>query len=85
MIRLGCIVLGGGYCSHYDSYAMESLDVNWFNCYWVGCSPICQVLFISTPAAIFGEQLSQAMIGVEMASACYRISCVPPLFGIIAP
>jgi predicted MFS family arabinose efflux permease len=37
----------------------------------------------STPAH-FGEDNSQALIGVQMASAYIGICCMPPLFGLVA-
>ncbi len=48
-----------------------------------GCAPIYPCIIHSTPAH-FGADRSQAIIGVQMASA-YIGSCVmPPLFGLIA-
>lgn len=49
----------------------------------LGCAPIYPSIIHMTPA-LFGEDKSQAMIGVQMASA-YLGSCLaPPLFGLIA-
>ena len=48
-----------------------------------GCAPIYPCIIHSTPAH-FGAEKSQALIGVQMASA-YTGSCLmPPLFGLIA-
>jgi len=49
----------------------------------LGCAPIYPCIIHSTPAH-FGEQNSQALIGVQMASAYVGICCMPPLFGILA-
>ncbi|MGM9548917.1 MAG: MFS transporter [Faecousia sp.] len=48
-----------------------------------GCAPIYPCVIHSTPAH-FGEENSQALIGVQMASAYVGICCMPPLFGLIA-
>lgn len=48
-----------------------------------GCAPIYPCLIHSTPIR-FGEAQSQAIIGVEMASAYVGSTFMPPLFGIIA-
>ena len=49
----------------------------------LGCAPIYPCIIHSTPAH-FGAENSQAMVGVQMASA-YLGSCImPPLFGLIA-
>jgi fucose permease len=49
----------------------------------LGCAPIYPCIIHSTPKH-FGIENSQAMIGVQMASA-YLGNCVmPPLFGLIA-
>ena len=49
----------------------------------LGCAPIYPCIIHSTPDH-FGEENSQAIIGVQMASAYIGICCMPPLFGIIA-
>ena len=49
----------------------------------LGCAPIYPCIIHSTPEH-FGEARSQAMIGVQMASAYTGILLMPPLFGLIA-
>ena len=49
----------------------------------LGCAPIYPSVIHSTPAH-FGADKSQAMIGVEMASAYVGTCLMPPLFGLIA-
>lgn len=49
----------------------------------LGCAPIYPCIIHSTPDR-FGSENSQAMIGVQMASAYVGICCMPPLFGILA-
>lgn len=49
----------------------------------LGCAPIYPCVIHSTPAH-FGAERSQAIIGVQMASAYVGNCLMPPLFGIIA-
>ena len=49
----------------------------------LGCAPIYPCIIHSTPAH-FGAEHSQAIIGVQMASAYFGICLMPPLFGLIA-
>ncbi len=49
----------------------------------LGCAPIYPCVIHSTPAH-FGEENSQAIIGVQMASAYIGVCVMPPLFGLIA-
>lgn len=49
----------------------------------LGCAPIYPSIIHSTPEH-FGAEKSQAMIGVQMASAYAGTCLMPPLFGLIA-
>lgn len=49
----------------------------------LGCAPIYPGIIHSTPAR-FGTARSQAMIGVQMASAYVGSCFLPPLFGVLA-
>ena len=49
----------------------------------LGCAPIYPCIIHSTPA-LFGAERSQALIGVQMASAYIGTCLMPPLFGLIA-
>ncbi len=49
----------------------------------LGCAPIYPCIIHSTPAR-FGQENSQAIIGVQMASAYVGNLLMPPLFGLIA-
>ena len=49
----------------------------------LGCAPIYPCIIHSTPAR-FGAARSQAMIGVQMASAYVGTCLMPPLFGLVA-
>ena len=49
----------------------------------LGCAPIYPCVIPSTPDH-FGPERSQALIGVQMASAYVGVCVMPPLFGVIA-
>lgn len=49
----------------------------------LGCAPIYPSIIHSTPAH-FGKDKSQAMIGVQMASAYVGTCFMPPIFGLLA-
>ena len=49
----------------------------------LGSAPVYPCIIHSTPAH-FGEENSQALIGVQMASAYIGICVIPPLFGVLA-
>lgn len=49
----------------------------------LGCAPIYPCVIHSTPDH-FGEENSQAIIGVQMAAAYTGVCLMPPLFGILA-
>lgn len=49
----------------------------------IGCAPIYPSIIHSTPAN-FGAENSQAIIGIQMASAYTGSTFMPPLFGLIA-
>ena len=49
----------------------------------LGCAPVYPCVIHSTPAH-FGEENSQAIIGVQMASAYMGTLLMPPVFGLLA-
>ncbi|MBQ8370282.1 MAG: MFS transporter [Clostridia bacterium] len=49
----------------------------------LGCAPVYPCIIHSTPAN-FGAKNSQAIIGIQMASAYVGSTLVPPVFGLIA-
>ncbi|TYQ16242.1 UNVERIFIED_CONTAM: fucose permease [Acetivibrio alkalicellulosi] len=49
----------------------------------LGCAPVYPSIIHSTPSN-FGKENSQAIIGIQMASAYVGSTFMPPLFGIIA-
>ena len=52
-------------------------------CIGFGCAPIYSSIIHSTPAH-FGKDKSQALIGVQMASAYTGTCLMPPMFGLLA-
>lgn len=54
-----------------------------FSLIGLGCAPVYPCIIHSTPEH-FGAERSQAMIGVQMASAYVGTCLMPPLFGLIA-
>ena len=54
-----------------------------FSLIGLGCAPIYPCVIHSTPE-YFGAERSQAIIGVQMASAYVGTCLMPPLFGLIA-
>ena len=82
LIRLGQGIIGLGVLALFlplgQPAAMAGLTLM-----GLGCAPIYPCIIHSTPER-FGENHSQALIGVQMASAYIGICCMPPLFGILA-
>lgn len=82
MIRLGqglialgifCLLLPAGTKSALAGLVLTGL----------GCAPVYPSIIHSTPAH-FGAERSQAMIGVQMASAYTGTCLMPPVFGFLA-
>jgi len=82
LIRLGQGIIGLGVVTMLLPFgnlaAMAGLTLM-----GLGCAPIYPCIIHSTPEH-FGEEYSQALIGVQMASAYVGICCMPPLFGLLA-
>ena len=82
MIRLGLSIVTLGIVIMLLPFgargALASLMIIGF-----GCAPVYPCIIHSTPEH-FGKERSQALIGVQMASAYIGILLMPPLFGLIA-
>lgn len=82
MIRLGQTIIGLGILTLILPLGANAALVG-FVVIGLGCAPIYPCIIHSTPAH-FGADKSQAIIGIQMASA-YMGSCLmPPVFGLIA-
>ena len=62
---------------------MQALTIAGFIIIGLGCAPVYPCIIHMTPS-LFGEDKSQAMIGVQMASAYIGSCFAPPLYGLIA-
>ena len=82
MIRMGMCVLLGGIIIVFLPMS-EFVSLAGFILIGIGCAPIYPCIIHSTPD-IFGADKSQAIIGVQMASAYVGTLLMPPLFGVIA-
>ena len=82
MVRLGLGLIGGGIVVLLLPLGAGASLVG-FVIIGLGCAPIYPCLIHATPAN-FGADKSQAVIGVQMASAYVGTCLMPPLFGLIA-
>ena len=82
MIRLGQILIGCGIVVLLLPMGAETALVG-FVLIGLGCAPIYPCIIHSTPGH-FGADRSQAIIGIQMASAYVGTCVMPPIFGLIA-
>ena len=82
MIRLGMTILALGVGILFLPLS-EYISLAGFVLIGIGCAPIYPCIIHSTPD-IFGADKSQAIVGVQMASAYTGSLLMPTLFGIIA-
>lgn len=82
MIRLGQVIIGIGILIMLLP-AGETLSLIGLILIGLGCAPIYPCIIHSTPEH-FGADKSQAIIGVQMASAYVGTLVMPPIFGLIA-
>ena len=82
MIRMGLVIIAIGIAALLIP-GPTILALAGFILVGLGCAPIYPCIIHSTPAH-FGADKSQAIIGVQMASAYIGTSFMPPLFGILA-
>lgn len=82
MIRLGEAIVTVGTVMMLLPFG-EALSLAGLIVIGFGCAPIYPCVIHSTPAH-FGEDKSQAIIGIQMACAYVGTCLMPPLFGLIA-
>ena len=82
MIRLGMVILAVGVGILFLPLS-EYVALAGFVLIGVGCAPIYPCIIHSTPD-IFGADKSQAIVGVQMASAYMGSLLMPTIFGIVA-
>ena len=82
MVRLGIVIILAAICTFLpflgSGFAKTGLVLM-----GVGCAPVYPCIIHATPLR-FGADRSQAIIGVQMASAYIGILLMPPLFGMLA-
>lgn len=82
MIRLGQILIAIGIVALLLP-GSQIISLIGLSLVGLGCAPVYPSIIHSTPDH-FGTDRSQAVIGVQMASAYVGTCFMPPLFGIIA-
>lgn len=82
MVYIGCSIIAAGITALILPFGIVSAVIG-LSLIGLGCAPIYPCIIHSTPAR-FGADISQAIIGVQMASAYIGITTMPILFGLIA-
>lgn len=82
MIRMGQAIILTGIIVMILPFG-QAVSLIGFSLIGLGCAPIYPCIIHSTPEH-FGTARSQAIIGVQMASAYIGTCLMPPLFGLIA-
>ena len=82
LIRMGCAVVGLGIGAMLLPLG-RGVSLAGLLLVGLGCAPVYPCIIHSTPSN-FGPEKSQALIGVQMASAYVGTLLMPPLFGLIA-
>ena len=82
MIRMGQAIILTGIIVMILPFG-KTVSLIGFSLIGLGCAPVYPCIIHSTPLH-FGAERSQAIIGVQMASAYVGTCLMPPLFGLIA-
>ena len=82
MIRMGQAIILTGIIVMILPFG-KTVSLIGFSLIGLGCAPVYPCIIHSTPSH-FGAERSQAIIGVQMASAYVGTCLMPPLFGLIA-
>ncbi|MDR1563363.1 MAG: MFS transporter [Oscillospiraceae bacterium] len=82
MIRIGLYIIFAGVIAVWIPMNSTWLCLNGLIVIGLGCAPIYPSIIHATPQN-FGKENSQAMIGVQMASAYVGSTLMPPLFGLL--
>ena len=82
MIRMGQAIILAGIIVMILPFG-KTISLIGFSLIGLGCAPVYPCIIHSTPSH-FGADRSQAIIGVQMASAYVGTCLMPPLFGLIA-
>ena len=82
MVRMGLGMIAAGVAAFFLPFG-EAAALAGLLLVGLGCAPIYPSIIHATPSH-FGASRSQAIIGVQMASAYIGNCLMPPLFGVIA-
>jgi fucose permease len=82
LIRFGTITVLAGILMVGLPFTSNTIALFGLVIIGLGCAPIYPTMIHSTPYN-FGEENSQAIIGIQMASAYIGTTFMPPLFGLI--
>lgn len=83
MIRIGLAVISVGLLAVIAPVKNDLVPLIGLVVIGLGCAPIYPCIIHETPRS-FGEENSQAIIGIQMASAYTGSTFMPPVFGFLA-
>lgn len=83
LIQIGAAVLFTGCIAMLLPVPTDFLPLAGLVVMGVGCAPVYPSIIHATPSN-FGKENSQAIIGIQMASAYFGSTFMPPVFGLIA-
>jgi len=83
MVRIGLTITLVGIVLVWLPFVPDAVTLAGLVIIGLGCAPIFPALMHATPTH-FGEEHSQALVGIQMASAYTGLTLVPPLFGVMA-
>ncbi|MCL2081047.1 MAG: MFS transporter [Oscillospiraceae bacterium] len=83
MIKIGVAVIFAGIAAVWLPVGPDWVCLYGLIVIGLGCAPVYPCIIHSTPSN-FGAENSQAIIGVQMASAYTGSTFMPPLFGLVA-
>lgn len=83
MIRIGLGIIALGLVIVILPFSSEFLPLVGLVLIGLGCAPIYPSIIHATPGN-FGKENSQAIIGIQMASAYIGSTIIPPIFGFLA-
>ncbi len=83
MIKIGIAVMFAGIAAIWLPVKSDWICLFGLVVTGLGCAPVYPSIIHSTPVN-FGPENSQAVVGVQMASAYIGSTFIPPLFGLVA-
>ena len=83
MVKLGTGIIFAGIMLVWLPASADMVSLAGLIVIGLGCAPVFPAIIHSTPGR-FGHENSQALVGLQMASAYMGSALVPPLFGFVA-